>query len=46
MKSRENLVRSEAVSGVNEKKRQCKQLDTMIAEFDRMAAELDLQDHQ
>jgi len=42
MKSRDNLVRLKQFQ-VNEKKRQLQQLDTMIAEFDRMAAELDLQ---
>lgn len=42
MKSRENLVRLKQFQ-VNEKRRQLAQLDTMIAEFERMAAELDLQ---
>ncbi len=42
MKSRENLVRLKQFQ-VNEKRRQLLQLDMMIAEFDRMAAELDLQ---
>jgi hypothetical protein len=42
MKSRENLVRLKQFQ-VNEKRRQLMQLDMMIAEFDRMAAELDLQ---
>jgi len=42
MKSRDNLVRLKQFQ-VNEKKRQLQQLDAMIAEFDRMAAELDLQ---
>lgn len=42
MKSRENLVRLKQFQ-VNEKRRQLSQLDTMIAEFERMATELDLQ---
>jgi flagellar export protein FliJ len=42
MKSRENLVRLKRFQ-VNEKRRQILQLDMMIAEFDRMATELDLQ---
>jgi hypothetical protein len=42
MKSRENLVRLKRFQ-VNEKRRQIMQLDLMIAEFDRMANELDLQ---
>lgn len=42
MKSRENLVRLKQFQ-VNEKRRQLAQLDTMIAEFDRMAHELDIQ---
>ncbi|WP_312794928.1 flagellar export protein FliJ [Tianweitania sp.] len=42
MKSRENLVRLKRFQ-VNEKRRQMAQLDMMIAEFDRMATELDLQ---
>lgn len=42
MKSRENLVRLKQFQ-VNEKRRQLAQLDTMIAEFDRMANELDVQ---
>lgn len=42
MKSRENLVRLKQFQ-VNEKRRQVAQLDTMIAEFERMAVELDLQ---
>jgi flagellar export protein FliJ len=42
MKSRENLVRLKRFQ-VNEKRRQMLQLDMMIAEFDRMANELDLQ---
>lgn len=42
MKSRENLVRLKQFQ-VNEKRRQLAQLDTMIAEFERMAAELDVQ---
>ena len=42
MKSRENLVRLKRFQ-VNEKRRQMLQLDMMIAEFDRMANELDMQ---
>ena len=42
MKSRENLVRLKRFQ-VNEKRRQMLQLDMMIAEFDRMANELDVQ---
>ena len=42
MKSRENLVRLKQFQ-VNEKRRQLLQLDIMIAEFDRMAAELEIQ---
>jgi len=42
MKSRENLVRLKQFQ-VNEKRRQLMQLDMMIAEFERMASELDLQ---
>lgn len=42
MKSRENLVRLKQFQ-VNEKRRQLAQLDMMIAEFDRMAGELDVQ---
>jgi len=42
MKSRENLVRLKQFQ-VNEKRRQLLQLDMMIAEFDRMAADLELQ---
>ena len=42
MKSRDNLVRLKQFQ-VNDKKRQLAQLDGMIAEFDRMATELDLQ---
>ena len=42
MKSRENLVRLKQFQ-VNEKRRQIMQLDMMIAEFDRMANELELQ---
>lgn len=42
MKSRENLVRLKRFQ-VNEKRRQIVQLDMMIAEFERMANELDLQ---
>ena len=42
MKSRENLVRLKQFQ-VNEKRRQLMQLETMIAEFDRMANELELQ---
>ena len=42
MKSRENLVRLKLFQA-NEKRRQLAQLDTMIAEFERMASELDMQ---
>lgn len=42
MKSRENLVRLKQFQ-VSEKRKQLLQLDMMIAEFDRMAGELDLQ---
>ncbi len=42
MKSRDNLVRLKRFQ-VKEKQRQMAQLDMMIAEFDRMANELDLQ---
>lgn len=42
MKSRENLVRLKQFQ-VGEKRRHLLQLDTMIAEFERMATELDLQ---
>lgn len=42
MKSRENLVRLKTFQ-VNEKRRQLMQLDMMIADFERMATELDLQ---
>ncbi|KFB09426.1 flagellar export protein FliJ [Nitratireductor basaltis] len=42
MKSRENLVRLKQFQ-VNEKRRRLTQLDTMIAEFERMADELDAQ---
>ena len=42
MKSRENLVRLKRFQ-VNEKRRQMLQLDMMIAEFDRMANELEIQ---
>ncbi|MFC5386123.1 flagellar export protein FliJ [Aquamicrobium segne] len=42
MKSRESLVRLKQFQ-VNEKQRQLAQLDMMIAEFDRMANELELQ---
>lgn len=42
MKSRENLVRLKQFQ-VNEKRRQLMQLDSMIAEFDRMANELEMQ---
>jgi flagellar export protein FliJ len=42
MKSRENLVRLKQFQ-VNEKRRQLMQLDMMIAEFERMAGELELQ---
>lgn len=42
MKSRENLVRLKQFQ-VNEKRKQLSQLDMMIAEFERMAGELELQ---
>jgi flagellar export protein FliJ len=42
MKPRENLVRLKQFQ-VNEKRRQLAQLDMMIAEFDRMANELEMQ---
>lgn len=42
MKARENLVRLKRFQ-VNEKRKQLTQLDMMIAEFERMAGELDLQ---
>lgn len=42
MKSRENLVRLKRFQ-VNEKRKQLSQLDVMIAEFDRMANELEAQ---
>jgi flagellar export protein FliJ len=42
MKSRENLVRLKQFQA-NEKRRQLLQLDMMIAEFERMANELDVQ---
>src|SRR4029078_3148997 len=42
MKSRENLVRLKQFQ-VNEKRRQLLQLDMMIAEFERMTVELELQ---
>lgn len=42
MKSRENLVRLKQFQ-VNEKRKQLLQLDMMIAEFERMANELELQ---
>ena len=42
MKPRENLVRLKQFQ-VNEKRKQLLQLDMMIAEFERMANELDLQ---
>jgi hypothetical protein len=42
MKSRENLVRLKKFQ-VGEKRRQLLQLDMMIAEFDRMAGELEFQ---
>ena len=42
MKSRESLVRLKLFQ-VNEKRRQLLQLDMMIAEFDRMAADLENQ---
>jgi len=42
MKSRENLVRLKRFQ-VNEKRRQLSQLDLMIAEFEKMASELEMQ---
>lgn len=42
MKSRQNLVRLKLFQ-VNEKRRRLGQLDIMIAEFERMAAELEMQ---
>ena len=42
MKSRENLVRLKQFQ-VNDKRRQLLQLDMMIAEFERMAGELEVQ---
>lgn len=42
MKSRENLVRLKQFQ-VGEKRKQLLQLDMMVAEFERMANELDLQ---
>ena len=42
MKARENLVRLKRFQ-VNEKRKQLMQLDMMIADFERMAGELDLQ---
>lgn len=42
MKSRENLVRLKQFQ-VNEKRRQLLQLDMMIAEFERMAGDLEYQ---
>lgn len=42
MKPRENLVRLKLFQ-VNERRRKLSQLDSMIAEFDRMAMELELQ---
>jgi flagellar export protein FliJ len=42
MKSRENLVRLKQFQ-VNEKRRQLAQLDMMIAEFERMAGDLEVQ---
>jgi hypothetical protein len=42
MKTRENLVRLKRFQ-VNDKRRQLTQLDMMIADFDRMAGELDAQ---
>ncbi len=42
MKPRENLVRLKKFQ-VNEKRRQLLQLDMMIADFERMAGELELQ---
>ena len=41
MKSRDNLVRLKLFQ-VNEKRRQLAQLEMMIAEFDRKAAELQM----
>ena len=42
MKARENLVRLKQFQ-VTDRRRRLAQLETMIAEFDRMAAELDFQ---
>ena len=42
MKTRENLVRLKQFQ-VNEKRRQLAQLDMMIAEFERMAGDLEVQ---
>lgn len=42
MKARENLVRLKRFQ-VNEKRKQLMQLDMMVADFERMAGELDLQ---
>lgn len=42
MKARENLVRLKRFQ-VNEKRKQLTQLDMMIADFERMASELELQ---
>lgn len=42
MKTRENLVRLKRFQ-VNEKRRQLAQLELMVADFDRMAGELDAQ---
>ena len=42
MKARENLVRLKQFQ-VNDKRRQLMQLDMMIAEFERMAGELEVQ---
>ena len=42
MKARENLVRLKRFQ-VNEKRKQLAQLDMMIADFERMAGELELQ---
>lgn len=42
MKSRDNLVRLKLFQ-VNERRRRLERLDTMIAEFERMADELDAQ---
>jgi F0F1-type ATP synthase membrane subunit b/b' len=42
MKSRQNLVRLKLFQ-VNEKRRQLAQLDLMVGEFERMAAELEFQ---